>query len=187
MIVRLVAASILGVLAIVVGALLRVVSFGATDVGLFLSVGGATVLVGIALGVAIYAPVIRTRDSLRASRSSSFVWVAQRGPGFVRAFEQIVTSETPAPMHMVIVSSPAGVEVWRSLPRAMVARIDRPDVVTATFIAGAPRARLALEVVGADRSVVSLELIPSSDRSGVFPAEPGEVQTLLSRVKESLG
>jgi len=90
------------------------------------------------------------------------------------------------PTHMILLSNKKGVEVWRAFPRESITEISRERIEAVSIEAGYPRARLLIEVKASDGSPARLEVIPSSDRSGVLPASPAELEQIRTQIIASL-
>lgn len=178
---------ILGVAAIGASIVIHPTRVGSTDLKIVLAAGGATLLVGVGIGALISWPILRSLAYFRANRSESFSWIGQRGPQFSATLARVSSlNALSIPTYMILLSNIEAIEVWRAFPREPLATIPRGRIGAVGIETGYPRARLVLEVEAADGSRARLEVIPGSDRSGVFPANPAELQQICAQIVSSI-
>ena len=184
---RVVVGLVIGVLAIGASILIPPTGVGSSDLRIILIAGGATLLVGVGIGALISWPILRSLAYFRANRPDSFSWIGQRGPHFAKALAKVsLVNPVSIPTYMIVLSNSEGLEIWRTLPREPIAKIPRERIGAVDVEAGYPRALLILDVEAADGVPVRLDMVPASDRSGVFPANPAELQQIRDRVVRSI-
>lgn len=182
------------ILGVSIGLLLLGASFavplervGSVSPRTWLAVAGATTIIGVLAAALALTPIVRAASRLRREVGSSSVWLVQRGVGFAAAIAPFaVVGATSAPNHLVLVADKGGIELWRTVPLAKFASLDASSILKVRVQPGYPRAHLVVDAKTSDNQIVSLMVVPGSERSGPFPASPAELVEIQRQTEHRL-